>query len=100
MGVRAVANFHVRPGRYNQLFEVLKTIKRFAERAGGTLIVSREVFGPQAGNIIAVGQYPDWGAFAKMRSDPEFQSFVEGIRNNSDPPAEIVASGVFEEVTI
>ena len=86
-------------GTINSL-RFLRPSRDSRERAGGTLTVSREVFGPQAGNIIAVGQYPDWGAFAKMRSDPEFQSFIEGIRNNSDPPAEIVASGVFEEVTI
>ena len=45
--MRSIVNFHVKPGKYSQLFEVLKTIKKIVERAGGTLIVSREIFGPR-----------------------------------------------------
>jgi hypothetical protein len=98
--VRSVVNFHVRPGKYSQLFEVLKTIKKIVERAGGTLIVNREVFGPQPGNVVAVGQYPDWGTFAKFRSDAELEQFLERMRSNTDPPADVVASAVFEEVAL
>jgi hypothetical protein len=100
MAVRSIVNFHVKPGKYSQLFEVLKTIKKIVERAGGTLIVSREIFGPQTGNIVAVGQYPDWNAFAKFRSDAELEKFLEKMRANADPPAEVVGSAVFEEVAI
>ena len=100
MAVRSVINFHVRAGKYNQLFEVLKTIKKIVERAGGTFIVSREVFGPETGNVVAVGQYPDWNAFAKFRSDGELDKFLEKVRSNIDPPADVVASAVFEEVAL
>jgi hypothetical protein len=100
MAVRSAVNFHVRPGKYSQLFEVLKTIKKIVERAGGTFIVNREIFGPEAGNIVAVAQYPDWGAFAKFRSDGELEKFLEKVRSNTDPPADVVASAVFEEVAL
>jgi hypothetical protein len=38
--------------------------------------------------------------FAKVRSDAEFEKFFENMRNNPDPPADVVTSAVLEEVAI
>jgi hypothetical protein len=98
--VRSAVNFHVHPGRYADLFEALKTVKKIVERAGGTFTVNRQAIGPQPGNVVALSQYADWGALAKVRSDPEFVQFLETIRNNPNPAADIVASSVFDEVVL
>jgi hypothetical protein len=96
-----VANMlKVRPGKEKELFEVLKSVKKIVERAGGTYAVSREVVGPQPNNILAVAQYPDWGHFGKVRSDPELQKLLGGLRSNSDPAAEPVTTAIFEDVAI
>jgi len=100
MAVRAVAVFHVRPGKYGQLFEALNVVKKIVERGGGTFVASRQVFGPQPGSVVAVGRYADWAMFAKVRSDAEFEQFLEKMRNNPDPPADVVTSAVLEEVAI
>jgi hypothetical protein len=84
MAVRAVGVFHVRPGKYGQLFEALNVVKKIVERGGGTFVVSRQVFGPQPGSVVAVGRYADWAMFAKVRSDAEFEQFLERMRNNPD----------------
>jgi hypothetical protein len=36
--------------------------------------------------------------FAKVRSDVEFEQFLHRMRNNPDPPADVVSSAVLEEV--
>jgi hypothetical protein len=50
--------------------------------------------GPQPGSVVAVGRYADWAMFAKVRSDAEFEQFLEKMRNNPDPPADVVSSAV------
>jgi hypothetical protein len=52
------------------------------------------------GSVVAVGRYADWAMFAKVRSDAEFEKFLENMRNNPDPPADVVTSAVLEEVAI
>jgi len=100
MALLAVVNFHVRPGRYAELFEGLKTVKKIVERAGGTFNVNRQILGPQTGDVVAVSQYADWAAFVKVRSDPDFTKFLETLRNNPNPPMDVVASAVYEEIVL
>ena len=100
MAITSALTLKVRPGKEKQLLEVLKTVKKIVERAGGTYAVRREVVGPQPNNILAVAQYPDWGHLGKVRSDPEYQKLADGLRSNSDPAAEAVASTIFEDVAI
>jgi hypothetical protein len=38
--VHGVVTFRVKPGRYADLFEVLKVVKKIGERLGVTVIVS------------------------------------------------------------
>jgi hypothetical protein len=38
--------------------------------------------------------------FAKVRSDAEFEQFLEKTRNNPDAPTDVVTSAVLEEVAI
>jgi hypothetical protein len=45
--------------------------------------------------VVAVGQYADWSALAKVRLDPEFAQFLETMRNYPNP-----ASAVYEEVVL
>jgi quinol monooxygenase YgiN len=100
MTVTTVVAFHVRPGKEGQLLEAIKTVKKIVERAGGTMKVSRQVFGPQPGDVVAVAEYADWSPLAKLRSDPELQQFLERMRNNPEAPAELVVAAAFEEVAL
>ena len=38
--------------------------------------------------------------FAKVRSDTELEKFLENMRNNPNPPADVVTTAVLEEVAI
>jgi hypothetical protein len=98
--VLSAVNVHVHPGRYAELFEALKTLKKIVERTGGTFTLNRQAIGPQPGNVVGLSRYADWGGYAKLRSDPEFVRLLETMRNNSNPPADIVASSVYEEVVL
>ena len=100
MAVTLATNLKVHPGKQNELFESLRTIKKAVERAGGTYAVRRQVAGPQPNNIVAVAQYPDWGSLGKVRSDPEVQKLMDRIRNSTDPAAEPVTTMIFEDVAI
>ena len=100
MTVRSVVVFHPRPGKDGQLLEAIKTVKKIIERNGGTLMVTRQVIGPQPGDVVAVAQYDDWNGFGKVRSDSELQQLLERMRNNPDPPADVVASAAYEEIEL
>jgi len=49
MAVLNVVGFHVRPGKYGELFDGLKSLKELAERKGATVRVFRQIAGPQVG---------------------------------------------------
>ncbi|MGO8672637.1 MAG: hypothetical protein ACLQVD_14880 [Capsulimonadaceae bacterium] len=100
MAIMSALMLKVRPGKEKDLLELLKTVKKAVERAGGTYAVHREVFGPQPNNIVATAAYPDWGHLSKVRSDPELQKLMDRLRSTSDPAAEAVTSAVFEDVAI
>jgi hypothetical protein len=50
--VCVVVNFRVKPGKYAELFEGLKAIKKTIEGLGATVIVNRQAFGPEAGIVL------------------------------------------------
>ena len=45
--VHAVAIFRVKPGRYNDLFEALRPVKKALERSGARVTVVRQEVGPR-----------------------------------------------------
>jgi len=98
--VRVVVNFRMKPGKEADLFEGLRTIKKHHDRLGAGFSVVRQAFGPDAGNIVAVGQYSSWDAFAKLESDPEFTQLLQAMRSNANPPWEAVTASVNEEVAL
>jgi len=100
MAVSAVLNFRPRDGRLGEQLESLKAVKRLVERAGGTFRVHRQLFGAQANTLVAVSEYKDWNAFAKLRSDSEFLQLVDRIRSSANPAADIVGGELFEELPI
>ncbi len=98
--VRVVVNFRVKPGKYADLFEGLKAVKKTVERLGATVVVTRQAFGPEAGNIVLVAQHASWDAFSKVTADPEFARLLETMRNNPNPAWESVTPVLYEEVTL
>ena len=98
--VRAVVNFRVKPGRYADLYEGLKAVKKIVGRLGANLVVNRQTVGPEVGNIIAVVQYENWAAYAKAASDSELQGLIETMRNNPNPAWEALTVGLVEEVAL
>ena len=98
--VRVVVNFHVKPGRYADLFEGLNAINKIVGRLGASMVVNRQAFGPEPGNTIAVVQYQDWAAFAKAASDPEFERLLDTMRNNANPAWEGIAVSLNEEIAL
>jgi hypothetical protein len=100
MAITVALMLKVRPGKQNELFETLRSVKKAVERAGGTYAVRREVAGPQPNNLITVAQYPDWSYLGKVRSDPEFMKVMERVRSSADPAAEAQTATIFEDVAI
>jgi hypothetical protein len=98
--IRGVVNFRVKPGRYSDLFEGIKAVKKVIERLGATLVVNRQTIGPEPGNIFVVIAYQDYAAYAKAASDPEGAALIDAMRNNPDPAWEELTITLNEEVTL
>jgi hypothetical protein len=98
--VRLVVNFRVKPGRYPDLFEGIKAVKKAVGQLGGSLVVNRQVIGPETGHIFVVTVYADYAAFAKSRTDPDLTRAVDAIRNNTDPAHDAITVSLNEEVAI
>ena len=98
--VRVVVNFRVKPGKEAELLEGLKSVKQHHQRLGAGFMVVRQAFGPETGNIVAVGQYADWAGFAKLHSDPEFAQLLQGWRGNASLPWDSVVASVNEEIAL
>lgn len=98
--VRGVINFRVKPGRYNDLFEGLRGVKKIVARLGANMILNRVAVGSEVGHIIAVVQYENFAAYAKAASDPELQGLIDSMRNSSNPPWESLTTALVEEVAL
>lgn len=98
--IRVVLNFRVKAGKEADLLEAGKTAKKHFDRLGVPIILSRQVAGPETGNIFAVHQYSDWNHFAKAQSDSELAHFVELLRRDTNPPWESFTVSINEEVTL
>ncbi|HLW69939.1 MAG TPA: hypothetical protein VKS22_04895 [Candidatus Binataceae bacterium] len=98
--VRVVANFRVKPGRYADLFEGIKAVKKIAEGLGATGVVSRQTIGPETGNVFAVFVYKDHAAYAKVASDPAVTGLIDSMRNNPNPAWEGLTVSLNEEVAL
>jgi hypothetical protein len=98
--VRGVVNFRVKPGRYDDLFEGLRGVKKIVERLGSNLTVNRVAVGAEVGHVIAVVQYEDFAAYARAASDAELQRLIDGMRNNSNPAWESLTTTLVEEVPL
>ena len=98
--VRGVVNFNVKPGRYNDLYEGLKGVKKIVERLGSTFTVNRVVVGAEPTHVIAVVQYADYAAYAKAASDSELRGLIDSMRNNPNPPWESLTVMLVEELPL
>jgi hypothetical protein len=98
--VRVVVNFRLKPGKEADLLQAAGAVKKHVERLGGTLLVVRQVAGPESENIVAIHQYSGWDHFAKAASDREFAQLFEGIRRDTNPPWESLTVSMSEEVAL
>jgi hypothetical protein len=98
--VRLVVNFRVKPGRYVDLLEGLKAVKKNLERLGSKFYVNRVAVGNDVGHLIAVAQHADFAAYAKAASDAELIKLIEAMRNNPNPPWESLTTSLVEEVPV
>ena len=95
-----MVNFRLKPGRYTDLFEGLKAVKKIVEGLGATVIVMRQAIGPEAGNVIAVVVYKDYAGYAKVASDPALSGLIDTMRNNLDPAWQGLTVSLNEEVAL
>jgi len=56
--VHAVAIFRVKPGRYADLFEALRPVKKTFERLGANVSVVRQAFGAETGSVVVSAATP------------------------------------------
>jgi hypothetical protein len=98
--VRLVVNFRVKPGKYADLFEGLRALKKINERLGATMAVNRQVVGPETGNIFAVVVFKDYAGYAKAASDPELSGLADTMLNNPNPPWDTITIALNEEVAL
>ena len=90
----------VKPGRYTDLLEGLKAVKKKPRASGLERLVNRVAVGNDVGHLIAVGQHADFAAYAKAASDAELIILVEAMRNNPNPPWESLTTSLVEEVSL
>jgi hypothetical protein len=100
MAVLNVVGFHVRPGMYSELFDGLKSLKELAERKGATVRVFRQIAGPQVGDVAVALEHADLVEWAKGRSDPEVQQALERRRKDANPPGDVTAATMWEEIVL
>jgi hypothetical protein len=98
--VRGVVNFRVKPGRYADLFEGIKMVKKVIEKLGANVVVNRQAVGPETGHIFVVVVYESWAAYAKASADPELQGLIDTMRNNANPAWEEITVSLNEEVAL
>jgi len=90
----------VKAGRYADFLEGQKAFKKVTARLGASLVVNRQVVGPESGNIVVVVVFPDWAAYAKTQSDPELVGLLDAMRNNRDPAFDGYTASLNEEVAL
>ena len=83
--VRGVVRVSRKPGRYADLFDGLKAVKKIIEGLDATVVVMRQVVGPETGNVIAVAVYKDYAGYAKVASDPALSGLIDAMRANPNP---------------
>ncbi|HLW72198.1 MAG TPA: hypothetical protein VKS22_16430 [Candidatus Binataceae bacterium] len=98
--VRGVVNFRVKPGRYADLYEGLKAVKKLIEGLGAAFVVSRQVIGSESGNVIVVAVYKDYAGYAKVASDAAFSELINTMINNPNPAWEGYTVSLNEEVAL
>jgi hypothetical protein len=98
--VRLVVNFAVKPGRYNDLFEGLRALKKVIERLGASFVVNRIRVGAEPTHIIAVGVWSDLAAWAKGATDSELTGLLDSMRGNANPSWESFTVTLLEEVPL
>jgi hypothetical protein len=98
--VRLVVNFRVKPGRYADLLEGLKAVKKNLERLGSKFYVNRVAVGNDVGHLVAVGQHTDFAAYAKAASDAELNKLIDAMRGDPNPPWESLTTSLVEEVPL
>ncbi len=70
MAIMSALMLKVRPGKEKDLLELLKTVKKAVERAGGTYAVHREVFGPATQQYCRDRGLSRLGSFVKSQVRP------------------------------
>jgi len=100
MAIISVVVLKPRPGGHGQTLEMMSTIKRLVEKAGGTFRASIQVIGSASGTIGGISEYSGWDGLAKFRSDPEFRQFLDRARGNANPPYDVIDSAVYEDVPV
>jgi hypothetical protein len=98
--VRLVVNFAVKPGRYNDLFEGLRALKKVVERLGASFVVNRVRVGAEPTHIIAVGVWSDLTAWAKGATDSELTGLLDSMRGNANPSWDSFTVMLLEEVPL
>ena|SRR5579863_1293953 len=91
-----------RPGHLEALMRDLRRFHALVKRAGGTMRAWNEISGTSAGSIAVLIDNRDWKAYAayrsKLDSDPEWQALRAEIGARKEPFADIIATGMNEEV--
>ena len=90
----------MKPGRYADLYEGLKAVKKIIEGLGATVVVSRQVVGAEAGNVIAGAVYKDFAGDARVASDPALSGLIDAMRANPNPAWEGLTVSLNEEVAL
>jgi len=96
---RLVVDFWVKPGRFNDVIEAAKMLKKIGDRLGAHVRASRVRVGDPT-HIYVVAEWADIAAWAKGQSDPELVALVEGIRNNANPPYETITVTMLEDIPL
>jgi hypothetical protein len=97
-----VTTWRIHPGRLQEFIANASEARRIHERLGGRVRVWQPIVGGEPSTIGYAIEHDDmnaYGAFSdKLVSDSEWQAFLARIMGNADPGAEMVNSGLYNEL--
>jgi hypothetical protein len=75
----------VEPGKEAELLEGIRAVKQHLDRLGESLSVVRQLFGPEAGNIVASWSVFGMGPFSESAVRPRICKIAAGYAQRYEP---------------
>jgi len=104
MAVLQTSVWRVRPGKTQSFLENVAAGRKILEKLGAQTRFINQVLGTNAPSFIVVVESKDWNAYgslqSKLQTDSEWQAFLTRVVADRDPAADLVGSGLANDVEV